>query len=386
MTLRLAVNGFTSTACYMARHINLGKGVPMTAENSPNQNGLLDPEDGDSLVRVGGSAQSHHHDGCDSPQITVITPAYNVAKYIGESIDSVVAQSFTNFEYLVVNDGSTDETADEARKRAERDQRVQLINTEHLGACNARNVGLNLAKGQFIAFLDGDDRWHPEFLRLQLAALESAGPRVAAVFARSRVMSEHGRVYTVRWQRSGRYDFDDMLIDSCPPRTGSSLLIKKQAFDSVGLFDINLNSAQDLDMWLRIQYESDMPYFVGYHRYLVDIRIRPGAISRDYKQRFVALDTVIGGNCSKLRRHPKGMGYVRAAVFAFRAGEEDFAMRWTRLAMEGNLSRLLVYSYGWRLLVWSALGVRQRRGFRRANVSFRSLIGRVVGLRGGILR
>jgi glycosyltransferase involved in cell wall biosynthesis len=324
--------------------------------------------------------------GLDSPQITVITPAYNVSRYIGETIHSVLNQTFTNFQYIVVNDGSTDATVDEVSKRAEKDHRLELINTDHLGASNARNVGLDLAKGQFIAFLDGDDRWHPEFLENQLALLESAGPQVAAVFARARVMSEQGRVYYRRWQRSGRFDFDDMLTQSCPPRTGSSLLIKKVAFDSVGLFDVNLKSAQDFDMWLRIQSESYMPYFVGNSRYLLDIRVRPGAISRNHKNRCIALDSVIAKNCPKLHRYPEGMGYVRPAVFAFRAGEDDFAERWACLAKNGNLAHLLIDSWGWRLLAWSMLSARQRRILRRANMLTRSVVGWSVGVSGGILR
>lgn len=321
-----------------------------------------------------------------TPQITVITPAYNVARYIGEAVDSVLNQSFVDFEYLVVNDGSTDGTSGEVERRAEHDQRVRLINTEHLGACNARNVGIGLAKGEFIAFLDGDDRWHRDFLKHQLTLLNSAGPQVAAVFARSRVMSEHGRVYYRRWQRSGRYDFDDMLIDACPPRNGSSLLIKKKAFDAVGLFDTNLESAQDLDMWLKIQTGSGMPYFIGSNRYLLDIRVRPGAISRDHKKRFAAFDTLIARHSVNLRKHREGMAYVRAAVFAFRAGEEDFAQRWAGLAMQGTLIHLLGDSYGRRLLGWYLLSEHQRRVVRRANTRLRSLAGRLIGLAGGILR
>jgi glycosyltransferase involved in cell wall biosynthesis len=295
-------------------------------------------------------------------------------------------QPFANFEYLVVNDGSTDGTAEQVKQLAERDHRVQLINTQHLGACNARNVGIGLAKGKYIAFLDGDDRWHPDFLKRQLTLLESAGPEVAAVFARSRVMSERGRVYYRRWQRSGRYDFDNMLIDSCPPRTGSSLLLKKQAFDAAGLFDTSLESAQDLDMWLRIQAESSMPYFIGSHRYLLDIRVRPGAISRDHKKRFVALDALIARHSVNLRKHPEGMAYVRAAVFAFRAGEEDFAQRWARLATKGTFVHLVGDSYGRRLLGWYLLSKRQRRIVRQANALLRSLVGWLIGLSGGILR
>jgi glycosyltransferase involved in cell wall biosynthesis len=324
--------------------------------------------------------------GLDAPQITVITPAYNVGQYIGEAIRSALAQTFTNFQYIVVNDGSTDTTADEVSKQAVKDRRLELINTDHLGACHARNVGLDLAKGQFIAFLDGDDRWHPEFLADQLALLRSAGPDVAAVFARARVMSEDGRVYYRHWQRSGRFDFDDMLTGSCPPRTGSSLLIKKEAFVLAGPFDVSLNSAQDFEMWLRIQSDSCMSYFVGSSKYLVDIRIRPGAISCDYKKRFIALDTVIANNCSKLRRYPKGMAYVRAAVFAFRVGEDGFAQRWARLARHNTLPHLLVDPWGWRLLFWCMLNGWQRRIFRRFRTIARVSVGWAIGVAGRILR
>ncbi len=320
------------------------------------------------------------------PRVSVITAAYNVDPYIGEAIDSVLAQSYSDFEYLIVNDGSTDSTAEEIGKRVETDARVVLLNEGHRGAASARNVAIRRARGDYIAFLDGDDRWHIDFLREQLAILEAAGSDVAAVFARSRVMSETGRVYFLRWQRSGRYDFDDMLVQSCPPRTGSSLLLKRSAFADTGLFDLRLKSAQDLDMWLRIQRDSQMPYFYGSGKYLVDIRVRPGAISRDHRARFEALDSVVTKYAPRLRRRPAGMGYVRAAVFAYRAGEEEFAQRWARLARQAGMRRLLADSYGRRLLIWSSLSLPQRRTLRRSSVLARLLIGRAIGSAGGILR
>lgn len=315
-----------------------------------------------------------------SPRVTVITPAYNVEPYIGEAIDSVLGQTFHDLEYLVVDDGSTDGTVDEIRRRAEIDSRVRLIEVEHGGAPNARNVGILQARGEFIAFLDGDDRWHSNFLRSQLRLLESVGPDVAAVFGRTRVMSESGRIFFLRWQRAGRYDFDDMLVQSCPPRVGSSLLIKKSAFDSTGLFNPELRSAQDLDMWLRIQRDSGMPYFWGNSAYLLDTRIRPGSISRDVRIRFESLDTVISEYASRLRHHSKGMAYVRAAVFAYRAGDYDFAQRWAQLAKQAGLRRLLADSYGLRLLGWDALGPVQGNRLRRCSLLTRSVIGRAMGV------
>jgi glycosyltransferase involved in cell wall biosynthesis len=333
-----------------------------------------------SLAEPGGEPATL---GEPAPLVTVITPAYNVAPYIGAAVDSVLGQRFSDFEYLVVDDGSTDETVAEVRQR--RDPRLHLVMAPHGGSASARNAGLDRARGQFVAFLDGDDRWHPDFLGRQLAALQSAGPDVAAVFARSRVISETTRLYAFRWQRAGRYDFDDMLVDSCPPRTGSSLLIRKSAFDAAGYFR-DEHTVPDLDMWLRIQRDSGMPYFVCTPGYLLDLRVRSGAISRDYRRRFEKLAHLIGEHAPDLRRYPAGMAYVRAAVFAFRAGNDDVALPWLQLARTAGLPRLLHYSYGWRLIGWSILPTRGRAVLRRLTGAIRGLIGRAIRAPGGLLR
>jgi glycosyltransferase involved in cell wall biosynthesis len=325
-------------------------------------------------------------DGAPLPKVTVITPAYNVESYIGEAVESVLRQTFRDFEYLVVDDESSDKTAEEVRKRSHSDARVRLIMAKHGGSANARNVALREAKGQFIAFLDGDDRWHPEFLERQLGLLESLGSDVAAVFARSRVISESGRLYAFRWQRSGRYDFDDMLIQACPPRCGSSLLIRKRCFDLVGEFT-DQNGNEDTNMWLRIQRDTDMQYFWGSSAYLVDLRVRAGAKTRDHRKLFEENAALVHEFAAALRRHPEGMAYVRYAVFAFRAGHEDFALVWARRARQAGLSRLVADPYGRRLLGWTALPVAGRRVLRRLVSVARGLIGRiVVRAPGGLLR
>jgi hypothetical protein len=119
---------------------------------------------------------------------------------------------------------------------------------------------------------------------------------------------------------------------------------------------------------------------------LLDIRVRSGAISRDHRRRFEALDVLLDKYASKLRRHPRGMAYVRAAVFAFRAGEDDFAQRWTQLARQAGLKRLLADSYGRRLLGWGVLGAPQRKILRYGNSVLRSLIGRAIREVGAIKR
>lgn len=99
-----------------------------------------------------------------SSLITVIMPAYNAQDYISDSIQSVQAQTYQNWELIVVNDGSSDHTLDTVQKFMQQDQRIYLINQANQGVSVARNAGIEQAKGDFIAFIDSDDEYHPSFL------------------------------------------------------------------------------------------------------------------------------------------------------------------------------------------------------------------------------
>lgn len=107
--------------------------------------------------------------------VSIVVPAYNVANEIEACIQSVQQQTFPNWELLVVNDGSTDDTAAKVEKLSAGDARIRLINQVNRGVSNARNTGLREAKGDDIAFLDGDDLWDPRFLAELAAAKQSCG-------------------------------------------------------------------------------------------------------------------------------------------------------------------------------------------------------------------
>lgn len=323
--------------------------------------------------------------GKPSATVSVLTAAHNVERYIGEAIESVLRQTFREFEYIIVDDGSTDRTLELIYRHSLNDDRIRVVGAEHGGVANARNLGLRQASGEFIAFLDGDDRWHPDFLTRQLATLSSLGPEFAGIFARSIVISETGRRYAVRWQRAGRYDFDDMLVQACPPRCGSSLLIRKTCFDRVGEFTTE-HGPGDLNMWLRIQRDSGMPYFWGNPAYLLDLRVRRNSISRNHEVTFQRRDLLAKEFAPSLRRYPPGMAYVRFAVFAFRAGREDFALPWARLAWQAGWKRLVADTYGWRLIGWTVVPAAGRRLIRHLDSVARSIFGRMAGLSGGLLR
>jgi glycosyltransferase involved in cell wall biosynthesis len=121
-----------------------------------------------------------------SPTVSVIVPAYNAAAHLGRSLASLRAQTFRDFEAVVIDDGSTDDTAEVAAQVAAKDSRFSVIRQENAGVAAARNRGLAEARGRYLANLDADDLWRPQFLARTVAALEAAGPSAAFAFARTR--------------------------------------------------------------------------------------------------------------------------------------------------------------------------------------------------------
>jgi glycosyltransferase involved in cell wall biosynthesis len=320
-----------------------------------------------------------------SPLVTVVTPAYNVAKYVGETVDSVLRQTFHDFEYLVVDDGSVDDSAEIIKAHVGDDPRFRLVQGEHRGLSATRNAGVREAKGQYIAFLDGDDRWHPKFLERQLQLIQSLPPDVGAVFCRSRLVLENGTPVFFQWQRAGRYDFDDFLVNSNPARNGSSLLIRKSCFADVGGFDEDLRYIEDLDMWLRIAATSKTPVLWASKYFLVDMRLRPGSITRDRAGLESALSNMLESQTAKLRRLPAGLAYVRPALIAFKYGEnEKLAEYWAGQARSVSSGQLARTVPGLRLLFWDTLPRPARRAVRSLQYSARELVKDVnLRLRGG---
>lgn len=315
------------------------------------------------------------------PLVTVITPAYNVGKYIAEAIESVRQQTCNDFEYLLVDDGSTDNTLDIVAKYARRDSRIRLIRAAHGGHSAARNRGLMQARGTYIAFLDGDDRWHPEFLHRQVALLESLPPTVGGVFCRSRAILENGTKAHFLWQPAGSYDFDKFLIRNNPSRNGSSLLIRKSCFDELGGFDEDLPSAADMEMWLRIADSSTTPILWGSAYYLVEWRLRQGSVTRDRLARDLALLRVLDHYAARLRHSPPYLAYVRPAVTALKYGaDDDVAEQMAQQARAAGITPLTRSTPGIRLLCWYALPRAGRRFVRSVQSDTRELVKYASGL------
>ena len=325
-------------------------------------------------------------DTAGPPLVTVVTPAYNIARYIGEAVDSVLRQTFHDFEYLVVDDGSVDNSTEIIKAHADDDPRFRLVEVENRGPSAARNVGIREARGEYIAFLDGDDRWHPKFLERQLQLIQSLPPDVGAVFCRSRLVLENGTLVFFQWQRAGRYDFDDFLVSDNPARNGSSLLIRKSCFTEVGGFDEDLRYCEDIDMWLRIAANSKTPILWASKYFLVDMRLRPGSATRNRADIEAALSNMLESQTAKLRRLPAGLAYVRPALIAFKYGEnEELAEYWAGRARSVSSGQLARTVPGLRLLFWDTLPRPARSAVRSVQHSARELLKDVnLRLRGSL--
>lgn len=187
---------------------------------------------------------------CD-PTISIIVPAYNVGPYIAETLDSALAQTRRDFEVIVVNDGSTDDT--EARIAPYRD-RIVYLRHENRGVMATRNAGLGAARGAYIALLDGDDLWEPRFLEV-LAGMLDADPDLAvaypnAVFFGSPNFS--GRLHQDVFPVAEPVSFDRVLRREC--YVFGSLVFRRAVIDAVGPFDEGLQGqgAEDFELWLRM--------------------------------------------------------------------------------------------------------------------------------------
>jgi glycosyltransferase involved in cell wall biosynthesis len=217
-----------------------------------------------------------------APSVSVIIPAYNVTPYIGETLDGVFAQTFTDFEVVIVNDGSPDTEEFERAIQPYR-ERIHYLKQENGGASAARNTGLHAARGELIAFLDADDLWSPNYLAEQLKFMRDYECDLACADAMIfGVSADAGRTYMDSLMPAapaqGRVTFLE-LVNADRSLITSGVLARRELILEVGLFDEALRNAQDLDLWLRLARHGAR---LAYHRQvLLRYRSRLNSLSGD---------------------------------------------------------------------------------------------------------
>ena len=213
-----------------------------------------------------------------SPLVSVIVPAYDVAEFIGEALDSVLAQTFTDYEIIVVNDGSPDTKALERALKPYL-SRIVYLKQENRGVSAARNSGIAAAQGSLIAFLDGDDTWLPNYLEVQVARIQ-ADPSIDVLYPNVMMFSdssESGEDFMTICPSNGEVTFERLLLQEC--NVSNCSIARRETIVRAGLFDEALRSVEDFDLWLRVIKHGGR---IAYHRdVLANYRRRPGSLTAD---------------------------------------------------------------------------------------------------------
>lgn len=277
------------------------------------------------------------------PTVSIIIPTYNRGDLVGRSVQSVLEQTFQDFEIIIVDDGSDDNTTKVIHEFQEQDNRIKYIrHDENRGGAAARNTGIKAAKGKYIAFQDSDDTWEPEKLEQQLEVFEHASAEV-------------GVVYTDMWRR---YEGKRKYIPSpeISPEEGiiykqalsrvmgigiGTAMIKRECFNSAGLFDENLRRFIDLELFIRLS-----KYFLFYHikKPLINYYDSGVRISRNDKALIEANEMILKKYALDIAKNKKSL-----AVFQYRMGgilcQSDKANPWRDYLLKSLKADPLNFKY-----------------------------------------
>lgn len=180
------------------------------------------------------------------PQFSIIIPCYNQARYLDDAISSIYEQSFSDWEIIIINDGSSDNTIELANKWTSFDQRIILLNQANAGLSAARNTGIKASNGTFISFLDADDKYSPFFLE---SAYRHLIQGVEVVVCGYIYFNTEGTLFR-KISLSEHLNLNDIFTQNLFPVM--SLCLNKNLISKIGLFDVTLKSAEDWDFWIRM--------------------------------------------------------------------------------------------------------------------------------------
>lgn len=218
------------------------------------------------------------------PKVSVIIPVFNCDRFIGEAIESVLAQTYRDFELIVVDDGSEDKTAERVKQYGDK---LTYFYQPNSGQARARNLGYANSSGEYLAFLDSDDRWYPQMLETEVHALDK-NPHVGLVHGDVDIIDEEGRILQQRYlsRRAERKNpvYSSIGYHSIPFPSAS--LKRRDIFERAGRFDASFyQGGEDLLLWAKMYRLAD---FLWIPQSLAQRRVQRHQVSRIKKKRIEA--------------------------------------------------------------------------------------------------
>lgn len=282
-----------------------------------------------------------------APLVSVVIPACNAEAFIEYTLKSVLAQTYQDFEVIVVDDGSGDRTLAIVESFMQQDARIRLLKQQNLGVGAARNLAMQEAKGKYIAPIDADDVWFPQKLEKQVECLENADESVGLVYSWSAYLNAAGEITGYSpFGKFGRVEGNvfKFLVFYNFLDNGSTMMFRRSCVDRVGGFNPDLKTCEDWEFYLRVaeHYEFRIvpEYLIGYRQYIGSISSNCTAMA--YFHEFV-MDEVY-------QRHPELPKYVRCwsnTVFynnllgkSYLAGDDKNTLRWVYRILKGDLALL----------------------------------------------
>lgn len=215
------------------------------------------------------------------PKVSVLVPTYNRASYIQEAVQSALQQTCQDIEVIVVDDGSTDDTAGVIR--AIKDPRLRYTFQENRGVASALNTAARLAQGEYVAMLGSDDRWHPELLATLTRRLDEA-PELGVVYARAQGMDAYGQPLPQLLGAPEKFPgqpLQSLLYGDCV--CAIAAVIRRTCLEQVGGFDESLHANEDWDLWIRLAEHTRFAYVP---LVLAHFRIHAGSLTSGHAQRY----------------------------------------------------------------------------------------------------
>lgn len=234
-------------------------------------------------------------------KVSVIIPVYKVEKYIAATVQSVLGQTYKNLEIIIVDDGSPDKSREICQQFT--DPRIKIISQPNRGVCAARNAGIRQAKGEYLAFLDGDDLWMPEKIEKHLEHLENS-PSVGLSFSHSAFIDEGGEPLGIYQMAKVRDITSQLILCRNPIGNGSTPVIRRETLAAIKFpdhvfgsmedcyFDERLHHIEDIECWLRIHLKTDWK-IEGIPEALTLYRVTSGGASTNLNKQFESLEKVL---------------------------------------------------------------------------------------------
>ncbi|MCJ2188855.1 glycosyltransferase family 2 protein [Novosphingobium beihaiensis] len=229
-----------------------------------------------------------------TPHFSVVVPVYNAGAALEATVHSVLAQTETDFDLWLIDDGSTDDSLARMRKLSESDERIRVVSKANGGVASARNTGAELSSGRYIAFLDADDMWHPEKLA-QHRAFHARAPQAGCSFARIAFLEPgNDDLHAAKTFSAGYADMVPIseVLGENPVCTGSNIVVSRACFEAVGGFKAGMNYAEDQEWLARVVGQGFA--LAGIDAVLVGYRMSPGGLSSNLEAMYAGWRTLAG--------------------------------------------------------------------------------------------